>query len=219
MCIGERRKLTIPPHLGYGGRAMGAAIPAYSTLIFDVELLNIMVRPALILGSNLRLRPPVQNRKAPVAAADAPKAATAGGIFNAQKLVDVCAIWIVGPSIANGGLQSAVKDNHIVIFSKSFCVGVRFLTKSHGAQVAHSTQPYSKRAKQLIESLPNKKGVPKIYELDQMGEQGAAIQAYLLKRTGQRTVPNVFIGRKHIGGSDTLSELHEQGELVKLVVG
>lgn len=81
------------------------------------------------------------------------------------------------------------------------------------------SQPYCKRAKQLIQSIPDKKSPPKIYELDQMGEQGTAIQAYLLQKTGQRTVPNVFIGKKHIGGSDILSELHEQGELAKLVMG
>ncbi|KAK9895931.1 hypothetical protein P389DRAFT_72133 [Cystobasidium minutum MCA 4210] len=43
MCIGERRKLTIPPEMAYGGRAMGK-IKAYSTLVFDVELLDIKVR-------------------------------------------------------------------------------------------------------------------------------------------------------------------------------
>ena len=42
MCIGEQRKLTIPPELGYGSRGMGS-IPASSTLIFDVELLDIKV--------------------------------------------------------------------------------------------------------------------------------------------------------------------------------
>ncbi|MCJ1314315.1 Peptidyl-prolyl cis-trans isomerase fpr2 [Agyrium rufum] len=41
MCIGEKRKLTIPPEFGYGDRAMGDMIPAGSTLIFETELMGI----------------------------------------------------------------------------------------------------------------------------------------------------------------------------------
>ncbi|KAL8727358.1 MAG: hypothetical protein Q9166_006127 [cf. Caloplaca sp. 2 TL-2023] len=40
MCIGDKRKLTIPPEFGYGQRAMGS-IPAGSTLIFETELMGI----------------------------------------------------------------------------------------------------------------------------------------------------------------------------------
>ena len=38
--IGGKRKLTIPPNMGYGNRDMGT-IPANSTLIFEVDLLGI----------------------------------------------------------------------------------------------------------------------------------------------------------------------------------
>lgn len=41
MCVGEKRKLTIPAGKGYGASGAGAKIPGGATLVFDVELLEI----------------------------------------------------------------------------------------------------------------------------------------------------------------------------------
>eukprot|EP00243_Klebsormidium_subtile_P004774 TRINITY_DN18926_c0_g1_i1.p2 TRINITY_DN18926_c0_g1~~TRINITY_DN18926_c0_g1_i1.p2 ORF type:complete len:117 (+),score=30.03 TRINITY_DN18926_c0_g1_i1:183-533(+) len=87
--------------------------------------------------------------------------------------------------------QAIVDSNPVAIFSKTYC-------------------PYCTRVKKLFSQLGAK---AKVIELD-TEEDGDELQNALAKLTGQRTVPNVFIGGKSIGGSDSTSALHSQGKLV-----
>lgn len=40
-CVGERWRMTVPPHLAYGDRGVGDTIPGGATLTFDVRLVRI----------------------------------------------------------------------------------------------------------------------------------------------------------------------------------
>ena len=48
-----------------------------------------------------------------------------------------------------------------------------------------------------------------VIELNEMKNpsDGSLIQQYLLQKTGQRTVPNIFINSKHIGGNSDLQAI------------
>jgi len=50
MCVGEKRKLTIPSDLAYGDEGSGDKIPGGSTLQFEVELVNIKKKPPVAGG-------------------------------------------------------------------------------------------------------------------------------------------------------------------------
>ncbi|CAK7203743.1 Glutaredoxin [Sporothrix eucalyptigena] len=78
-------------------------------------------------------------------------------------------------------VQQLIDDNAVVVFSKSYC-------------------PYCRSTKRTLDDLGAKYYV---IELDQE-DDGSEIQDALAKISGQRTVPNIYIGKEHIGGNSDL---------------
>ncbi|KAI0532007.1 putative glutaredoxin [Xylaria digitata] len=95
-------------------------------------------------------------------------------------------------SAAKTKAQSIIDENAVAVFSKSYC-------------------PYCKASKNLLDGLGAKYF---LIELDQVGD-GNAIQDALFEINGQRTVPNIYIGQKHIGGNSDLQA--KKGELESLL--
>ncbi|KAJ5575208.1 hypothetical protein N7450_009107 [Penicillium hetheringtonii] len=87
-------------------------------------------------------------------------------------------------SAAKTKAQSLIDENAVVVFSKSYC-------------------PYCTSSKGLLSSLDAKFTT---VELDQI-EDGSAIQDALQEISGQRTVPNIYIKQKHIGGNSDLQAI------------
>lgn len=74
-----------------------------------------------------------------------------------------------------------------------------------------STCPYCRRAKELL----NSKGVD-YEEYDITGDEEA--RAKMVERTGgPKSVPQIFIDNKHVGGCDDIHALDDQGKLDTLL--
>jgi glutaredoxin 3 len=73
--------------------------------------------------------------------------------------------------------------------------------------------PYCQRAKQLLKA----RGVEAIDEI--RIDTDATERDRMIALTGQRTVPQIFIGQTHVGGCDDLMALDAKGGLQALLAG
>lgn len=76
-----------------------------------------------------------------------------------------------------------------------------------------ATCPYCIRAKQLL----RERGVAQIEEIRVDLDHGQ--RGHMMEITGQRTVPQIFIGQTHVGGCDDLVALDQRGGLVPMLAG
>lgn len=85
----------------------------------------------------------------------------------------------------------------VIIFSKSYC-------------------PFSRKAKDILLLRYTISPTPYVVELNEH-PLGAQLQAELASSTGRKTVPNVLINGKSIGGGDDVEKLHLDGTLIETV--
>ncbi len=71
--------------------------------------------------------------------------------------------------------------------------------------------PYCQRAESLLKA----KGVMQIDKI--MVDAGAGLREEMIARSGRRTVPQIFIGERHVGGFDDLAALDRAGGLDPLL--
>ncbi|XP_078103815.1 thioredoxin reductase 3 isoform X1 [Sander vitreus] len=91
-------------------------------------------------------------------------------------------------------IQQLIDSNQVMVFSKSYC-------------------PFCIKVKDLFKELQVDCNV---VELDLI-EDGTNYQEMLLEMTGQKTVPNVFINKTHVGGCDNTMQAHKDGSLQQLL--
>ena len=93
-----------------------------------------------------------------------------------------------------------------MVFSKSYC-------------------PHCKATKELLTGILKDDKFSKVrmdvVELDKFpdSETGNQIKAYLTHKTGQSTVPNIFIDGQHLGGNSDLQAKHQEGALEEWLLG
>lgn len=73
--------------------------------------------------------------------------------------------------------------------------------------------PYCVHAERLLRA----KGVTEIEKI--RVDQEPARRAEMMSRTGRRTVPQIYIGARHVGGYDDLVALDRAGQLDPLLAG
>ena len=100
------------------------------------------------------------------------------------------------PEEAKTLILSTIGENKVTIFSKTYC-------------------PFCDKTKKLFRTLGED---AEILELDRRPD-GGIIQEELAKMTGQRSVPNVFVHGRHMGGNDDCQALARSGKLQEMLKG
>ena len=92
------------------------------------------------------------------------------------------------PSAGKELLDDSIKNKAVFVVSKSYC-------------------PYCKKTKEILKKYKINSDVFKWLDIDKLDDE-EKIQKYMMKLTGARSVPRVFIGGKFFGGGDQTEDAH-----------
>ncbi len=84
---------------------------------------------------------------------------------------------------------------------------------NHVRMYSTAVCPYCQRAEALLRA----RGVTEIEKI--RIDLDASKRDEMIARTGRRTVPQIYIGERHVGGFDDLSALDREGKLAPLLAG
>lgn len=98
---------------------------------------------------------------------------------------------------AEDRLLLLANNTPVIVFSKSYC-------------------PHSAKAKRILLEKYTIVPAPYVVELD-IHPMGPGLQNALAKSTGRRTVPNVLISGRSIGGGDDIEALDSNGALIEKI--
>ncbi|QLL31196.1 hypothetical protein HG536_0B00570 [Torulaspora globosa] len=135
--------------------------------------------------------------------------------FDLASVVPLLIILLV-TNLLTRRLFSKVSANKMV--SQQTISRVKDLIGQKKVFVASKTYcPYCQATlKTLFDELHVSKAQSLVLQLNTM-EDGAEIQEALFQINGQKTVPNIYIDGKHIGGNSDLQELKNSGKLEELL--
>lgn len=124
-------------------------------------------------------------------------------LFLSVLLLFISSVIVIQAEVLSNGedldayVQHKIAGADVMVFAKSYC-------------------PYCRHTRSLLQEIVPAGVSVDIVNLDEMHEDGPLIQMELMTTTGQRTVPNIFIGGEFVGGDSDFTKLHESGKLQEM---
>lgn len=138
-------------------------------------------------------------------------------------LFQQCLLLVLAIFLVRGIDDTDASESTIQVLStgETPAAFVRKKIDTHEVMVfARSYGPHNRQAKELLRRISQAIKVDvEFLDVDLLpGWDGSLIMTELQEVTGQWSFPNIFIGKKHVGGNRELDQRHALGELEEMIV-